>query len=81
MKIINEGVVPEVSAKRFECQRCGCVFDAENRVGEEKEYFNGDINDLFEYSVDSYAKCPSCGEWTYRYVAGRSIQPVILSRM
>ena len=58
MKIIKAGKVPEKVKrdKRFECLKCGCVFDAEE--GEYK------CEEFYGYS----AQCPCCGEMTGRVV-------------
>lgn len=53
MKIIKEGRKPDMT-KRFECKRCGCIFEAD-----EGEWFNTnkDYND-----PRPSANCPFCGD-------------------
>lgn len=47
MKIITQGVV-EREIKKFECDYCGCVFEAEpGEYGSDNQYYS--------------CKCPTCG--------------------
>lgn len=54
MRVIREGDLRRVStAHRFECSRCGCVFEADSaEYRTESDYRNG----IF-YAIE----CPTCG--------------------
>lgn len=57
MKIIKEGDLNRLKRiKRFECTRCGCVFEAAG-----PEYDHG-----IEYgTVYYFCKCPTCGNMSH----------------
>lgn len=59
MKIIKEGDYHKIwQAKRFECNRCGCIFEAKSN-----EY----IID-YQYNTPYYrAHCPFCDNMVYSY--------------
>lgn len=59
MKIIKEGDPAKlITAKRFECNKCGCVFEADK-----DEYKSGmQYNETY-----FYCKCPFCG-YTVSYI-------------
>ena len=63
MKIIRQGEYhgPETMPHRFECVRCGCVWEAEPG-----EYH---INQLFcddhRFTQDFACRCPTCDTITY----------------
>lgn len=72
MTIIKNGVIPENNnVRRFECQRCGCVFDAQNTDGEDPEWQISDVIQLRRFGIESFAECPCCGQWVYRGFDGR----------
>lgn len=55
MKILKEGIIPtKFRPKRFECEECGCVFEASN-----SEYRVVRDNSTQETLAES--TCPSCG--------------------
>lgn len=58
IKILKPGKIPDTT-KRFECRRCGCIFEADKG-----DYADRDIWTHPEY----FAGCPSCG--TLCYVSG-----------
>ena len=72
MTVIKNGIIPENNnVKRFECQRCGCVFEAENVPGEDKEWQLGDAIELLRFGIEAYSTCPCCGNIVYKGVEGR----------
>ena len=62
IKIIKPGKIPDTT-KRFECSRCGCIFEADKG-----DYADRDIWTHPEY----FAGCPSYG--TLCYVSDRENQ-------
>ena len=58
IKIIKPGKKPETT-KRFTCEHCGCVFEAD----EDSYRLNMDITEGTPYA---YAICPTCGLKVYR---------------
>lgn len=63
MKIIKEGKKEILSKdKRFECDQCGCIFEAN-----ESEY-KTEYEDCYFYH---YCKCPFCENWTYTEIVLR----------
>lgn len=71
MTIIKNGVTPpSTETKRFECQRCGCVFDATN-TQQNTEFTYGDVIELRTQGIDAYATCPCCGRIVYKGAEGR----------
>lgn len=63
MKIISRGKPQEITAHRFVCSECGCVFEVENT--EYKHMF--DIDKLEDhYLVEG---CPECGSNVYLIVS------------
>ena len=58
MRIIKHGKNPEPKVILFECQKCGCVFEAEEReceVVSREQVFRRPV------ITGYYAKCPECG--------------------
>ncbi len=53
MKIIKEGDISKLKkTKRFECKKCGCIFEADKT-----EYkISSQYNEFY-----TYATCPFCG--------------------
>ena len=59
MKIIKHGKKPEPKILRFECPKCGCVFEAEDNECGTLECGNLRGEPLTTlYEID----CPECGE-------------------
>lgn len=54
MKIIKPGKIPET--KRFECRKCGCIFEATNSEYEEEK--DTDCADIYYWAIN----CPCCRE-------------------
>lgn len=55
MKIIKQGDLDKLKqTKRFECKKCGCVFEAE------KSEYDIVNNDDYFYSTLYRAECPCC---------------------
>lgn len=58
MKIIKQGKSKEElkailnKTKRFECNTCGCIFEADEVEYDEEDDF---------YTCHFYCKCPNCG--------------------
>lgn len=71
MTIIKNGVAPAASVtKRFECQYCGCIFNATN-TQQNEEFINADAIELRMQGIDAYAACPCCGRTVYKGLEGR----------
>lgn len=61
VKIIKPGNPDAPRLRRlkvFTCQECGCVFEADPGEYSAEQQYN---------DVDYYARCPCCGETTYRW--------------
>lgn len=60
MKIIKQGHIELLEGiKKFECEKCGCIFEA-NRA----EYRSG-----MQYNIDYYyCRCPTCNTTVYKEV-------------
>lgn len=72
MTIIKNGIIPENNnVRRFECLRCGCIFEAVNTPGEAPEWQISDAIELRRFGIEAYAICPCCGKWVYRGSDGR----------
>lgn len=57
MKIIKAGDLSRVHrVLRFDCQKCGCVFEAN-----ENEYEKADCWAQMHDNEEAYCKCPCCG--------------------
>lgn len=55
VEIIKEGDTGRLKAtKRFQCDECGCVFEAD------KDEYQSDMQYNTAYF---YCKCPCCGKW------------------
>lgn len=63
LKIIKEGTKERLDRlKRFECEKCGCIFDADKT-----EYESGSqYNDTYYF-----CKCPFCGNDMYNEIVMR----------
>ena len=58
MKIIKNGEIKKIKqTKTFDCDFCGCIFEADNT-----EYRSGSqYNEIYYYST-----CPFCGRTVYK---------------
>lgn len=63
MKIIEEGNPNwENNTKIFDCQRCECVFEANDN-----EYIFADYLMYAKGGIEAFCKCPKCGGVAFSY--------------
>ena len=61
MQIIKEGSYRKIlKIKRFECEYCGCIFEANKKEYKEEIQYN---------AAYYYCKCPFCGNKTYKEIS------------
>lgn len=63
MEIVKQGDISRLRAKmRFECDRCGCEF-----VADDTEFKNPDYIEEMHDGIKAKCKCPTCGIIVYKY--------------
>lgn len=60
MKIIKQGI-EQTKAKRFECAKCGCIFEA----NKDEYRFTDVIGQLHDNLPAYYCRCPNCRTDSY----------------
>ena len=61
MKIIKDGKIPS-RIKKFKCDNCGCIFEAE--LG---EYISSSQMEVMHDDLPGWkCKCPCCGNYAYK---------------
>lgn len=60
MKILQQGVLPRMY-KKFVCENCGCVFEADK-----SEYFASGQMEVLHDGLPNYkCECPTCKNMVY----------------
>lgn len=77
MKIIKEGN-PKTRAnvvRRFECQTCGCIFDANGNEYEVDEWYMKDVNRNKTIILRAWSACPMCDGLCANYIHAEYERP------